>query len=120
MTEDKSYCFMILYYEIIEGKVKKEYIPGYRLSHAKPKKLTIQQLKFIKNKTEYIPIDNFQNKIFFEESHYILVKDDDQKPFLYIDDIYFDTFNLQSKSLQYTSLMGIDAFRHDRLVIQYG
>ena len=91
------------YYEIVSGRIKKEYISHYRFSYAKPKKLTVQQLKFIKNKTEYIPIDNFKNREFYEEDHYILVKDDDKKPFLYTDDIFFDRFYKKNTILKIIS-----------------
>ena len=88
------YDFLVnTYYEIVSGKVIKEYFHGcsylYRTIH---KKITVQQLKFVKNKIEYVPIDNFKNREFYEEDHYILVKDDDVKPCLYKNDIDSDDF----------------------------
>ena len=111
ITEDKIYgpgsvFFEFVaqsYYEIIEGKIKKKYTPYYYSSHVTPKKVIVQQLKFIKNKTEYIPIDNFKNREFYEEDHYILVKDDDKKPFLYTDDIFFDRFYKKNTILKIIS-----------------
>jgi len=83
---------MNIYYEIVSGKIKTEIIFGINCIHKKPIRLTVQQLKFFKNKIEFVPIDNFKNREFYEEDHYILVKDDTKKPFLYKHDIYFDTF----------------------------
>ena len=84
------------YYEIIEGKVKKEITYGICFQHIKPKKLTVQQLKFVKNKTEYIPIDNFIDRKFYEQDIFILVADDAKKPCLYKNDIYFYNFYIKN------------------------
>ena len=95
------------YYEIVSGNVIKEYFPGCRfLSRTTHKKITVQQLKFIKNKIECVPIDNFKNREFYEEDHYILVKDDDVKPCLYKNDIDSDAFFKKNSIIKIVSRKG--------------
>ena len=76
------------YYEIIDGKAKRD----FALAGIKPINLRVQKLKFILQKTECVPIDNFKNRECYIEDHYILDKDDNVEPFFHRILIYYRDF----------------------------
>jgi hypothetical protein len=80
------------YYEIVSGKIIQTRLYRSYSTHVKPKKLTVQKLKFVKYKIECVAIDNFKNREFYEERHCKLFIDDDTAPFFYKHNIYFDQF----------------------------
>ena len=96
MTENKIYGpgsvfydFLVnTYYEIVSGKVIK--YAGF--CDTKSIQLKVQQLKFVKNKIEYVPINNFINRELYEEDHYVLVADNTKEPFKCKDRIYYRDF----------------------------
>ena len=94
------YDFLVgTYYEIVSGKV----IKYEEYCNTRSVLLKVQQLKFVKNKIECVPIDNFKNREFYEEDYYILVKDDTKEPFKYKDRIYYDDFYKKNSIIKIVS-----------------
>ncbi len=69
ITYGKGYIYYSVlektYYEIVKGCISTEKsIFGYDYNCSRPKRLYVQKMKFLNNKTELIPIDDCKNKEF--------------------------------------------------------